>query len=1709
MLSLSTIKGSAAYYAAEENYYAMGDLESVWMGEGADRLGLSGPIDGATLDAIAQGKLPDGTELSRIVDGKQTHRTGYDLTFSAPKSVSVMALVAGDERFLDAHHRAVAVAMKEVEALASTRIMTDGVTRTETTGNIVAALYTHDTSRELDPQLHTHSLVLNATYAEGKWRALSSDAAHMNSGFGKDIFNNKLALGQIYRHALRQDVEAMGFETEVTGKHGLWELKGVPTEPFSQRSQQINDAVGPDASPQSRDAAALDTRKDKAVADPDLLIADWRDRLGKAGFELPLYLAKADERAQGYTVPTPAGTDITQAVSQAISILSDKKVQFSYSELLAATVSQLPAEQGLITQAREGIEQAIGRERLIPLDKEKGIFTSDIHLLNELSIAQLANEFNQRPPIATFAERATPRDRPYADAYSVLAQDKAPLAILSGRGGMAQTIERMEDAVLMASEQGREVTILASDNRSARLLAQSQPLAGNIAPRHTLNSATVFAPHSTLIVEQAESLTLKETLLILEKARASDVQVLMLDSERQRGVGNALSVLKQASVPQYRFYDAPNIEATVQSLPDKPARFDALAQDYAHRLQQGEQVVAQVSGTRDQQQLTSHIRNALRDSGQLHGQDHTLNVLAPVWLDSKTRHQRDTYREGMVMERWDDKGKTMDRYRIDLVADKTHSLVLTNEQGEKHTIKIRALDSNWSLFESKRIEVAAGDTLRVLGREAEGTLKAQQTLQVLDAAPGHLHLKTPTGELQLPTDRALKLDHNYVTGVGVTASQEATVLAAMSARQMSGTGLNQLARSGQHIHIYTPLDQMRAQSKLASHPQFQLASEKLKAHGDSDQLDTALKQATASLHTAAEQALHLGLAQVEAKGIVFSTSSLLAAALDFAPATPIDSISAVLDDKLAKGDLLPVPGKRGDVVSRASFDMEKFIIATIAQGKGTATPYLQQVPDPQLAGLTPGQAQSTRLILESNDQFIAIQGYAGVGKTTQFKAVLSALDTLPPEQRPTVVGIGPTHRAVHEMQSTGVKAQTLASFLSESRLQAMAGEQQDHSRTLFLVDESSMIGNRDMAEFYQRVAASGARVVSSGDTAQLKAISSGAPFQLMQERSAVDVAVMKEIVRQRPELKPAIYSLIDGNLTQSLAQREAVQPAVVPRDPANKPDAWTPDRSVIEAKNPAELVVKDYVSRTRLTRDNTMVIVHLNEVRHGINAAIHQALFDKGELGSRQSSLTILDPVRIEENSLRSSEQVQKNALLGKVAVLDQHYYTISGIDPQAGTMTIKDNEGKVRLISNIENTAHDLAIYQPREIKVSEGDKIRFTRTVNEHGHVANSQWQVKRIEDNGAIVLHDGNNEKIVRPDQFKEDQHIDLGYAITAYGAQGASSTYAIELQAIKGVNRNLITLSSAYVPASRAKEHMQTYTDDKEGWINLLNKNLKSQVSTAHDALEGDQIKGQKVADMLLGTASPMRSTALGRHVLKTHQLDEQQHMGKYIAPGKKYPTPHAAFPVWDNNGKPAGAAMVELQSHHQNKGPTLDGEYRLVANERAEFIGLQRASNGETRIATSLEDGIAMATKHPQSGILVSIHGTPAPFNVNRMTGGKLVVSDTDIQHLNKDSERELPLPQDMATKDAKRQDELIKAVAREKEQPDIKLPDDKQQAVNRDDKRLHNDINQLNKDAELSERQLRKLAEIRDMAKAKFTHELHDKLDKLEREIIKELTKGE
>ncbi|EEJ3349577.1 relaxase domain-containing protein, partial [Salmonella enterica] len=154
-------------------------------------------------------------------------------------------------------------------------------------------------------------------------------------------------LGQIYRSELRRQVEAMGLETVSVGKHDLWEIKGVPTEPFSTRSQQIREVAGEDASAKSRDVAALDTRQAKQKEpDRDELLTQWHARMDKTGFNYRELREEAAARAQEQTQLAPMNSagkaqmvaaDMQLAVSQAISLLSDSKTQFSYSEVLNRT----------------------------------------------------------------------------------------------------------------------------------------------------------------------------------------------------------------------------------------------------------------------------------------------------------------------------------------------------------------------------------------------------------------------------------------------------------------------------------------------------------------------------------------------------------------------------------------------------------------------------------------------------------------------------------------------------------------------------------------------------------------------------------------------------------------------------------------------------------------------------------------------------------------------------------------------------------------------------------------------------------------------------------------------------------------------------------------------------------------------------------------------------------------------------------------------------------------------------------------------------------------------------------------------------------------------------------------------------------------------------------------------------------------------------
>ncbi|WP_274056258.1 AAA family ATPase, partial [Escherichia coli] len=413
-----------------------------------------------------------------------------------------------------------------------------------------------------------------------------------------------------------------------------------------------------------------------------------------------------------------------------------------------------------------------------------------------------------------------------------------------------------------------------------------------------------------------------------------------------------------------------------------------------------------------------------------------------------------------------------------------------------------------------------------------------------------------------------------------------------------------------------------------------------------------------------------------------------------------------------------------------------------------------------------------------------------------------------------------------EMRSAGVDAQTLASFLHDTQLQQRSGETPDFSNTLFLLDESSMVGNTDMARAYALIAAGGGRAVASGDTDQLQAIAPGQPFRLQQTRSAADVVIMKEIVRQTPELREAVYSLINRDVERALSGLESVKPSQVPRQEG----AWAPEHSVTEFSHSQEAklaeaqqkamlkgetfpdvpmtlyeaIVRDYTGRTPEAREQTLIVTHLNEDRRVLNSMIHDAREKAGELGKEQVMVPVLNTANIRDGELRRLSTWENNP--DALALVDSVYHRIAGISKDDGLITLEDAEGNTRLISPREAVAEGVTLYTPDKIRVGTGDRMRFTKSDRERGYVANSVWTVTAVSGD-SVTLSDGQQTRVIRPGQERAEQHIDLAYAITAHGAQGASETFAIALEGTEGNRKLMAGFESAYVALSRMKQHVQ--------------------------------------------------------------------------------------------------------------------------------------------------------------------------------------------------------------------------------------------------------------------------------------------------------------
>ncbi|MCY4028861.1 MAG: conjugative relaxase [Acidobacteria bacterium] len=294
-----------SYYEKDSYHAKDSDVHraaSAWAGKGAAELGLQGPVDPDTFRVVLEGEIPDGSGKrlgKRGKEGEIHHRPGRDLTSSAPESVSLAALIGGDERIVEAHGRAVAGTFDWFERNAAETRMQDptGGRMVRAGGQkTVIATFRHDTSRNLDPARHTHSVIADMLLGpDGKWRTMANER----------LYALKMALGALYRNALAGELGKLGYRIEKTHADGRFEIAGVSretVEAFSTRRTEIEAAMEGRGlgtmgeNPHLARRAALMTRATKREVDRDALREIWERQATALGFDAKGLVAEATER---------------------------------------------------------------------------------------------------------------------------------------------------------------------------------------------------------------------------------------------------------------------------------------------------------------------------------------------------------------------------------------------------------------------------------------------------------------------------------------------------------------------------------------------------------------------------------------------------------------------------------------------------------------------------------------------------------------------------------------------------------------------------------------------------------------------------------------------------------------------------------------------------------------------------------------------------------------------------------------------------------------------------------------------------------------------------------------------------------------------------------------------------------------------------------------------------------------------------------------------------------------------------------------------------------------------------------------------------------------------------------------------------------------------------------------------------------------------
>ena len=780
MITVSKIKNAGAalqYYSERDDYYREGGgAPAAFYGRGAESLGLKGPME----------TRRDAQHFADVLSGKITgkearHTPGWDVTFSAPKSASVAALVYGDRRLIDAHDRAVRAALAYIEkhAIVTRQRGAGGVGYEWRHGDMVAAVFRHSISRAQDCQLHSHVLIANTTRdpVTGAWRAVDS----------RELYRIQREASAIHASEFAADARALGYEVswKINAEgHIEWGVEGIPAELValhSKRGAQVEAALearGLDratASPDAKQAAALTTRADKGIVDHAALAARWRDEARALGHD--------PDRAP----PVPAWPDpvarreaAEAAVKQAAEHLSERDARSSaraleHESLLfaqgRADGAEIRAAIAALTKRGELVQRAV-LTRAAGGRREPGAgFTTRAGISTERKMLQSAQRLATRraylgPQDATrghrdrvadavirhqeaFAGRAfSPEQR--AATTAILTSGRS-LHVLHGHAGTAKTSSVLAAVRNAATAQDYKVRALAPTNSAAEklggaLLLKGQTVAGWIAGDRIAPRPGALPQRELWVVDEAGMISAKDMRALLEKADRERAVVILAGDTQQLGsveAGQAFEQIRAAhgsadltDIKRQRnellrsaVYDALRGDARaaltkvpVTELKTRTDRVAEITRLYMARpADQRRETVVLAPGKDDRLQINEAIRDARKDRGEL-GRETTITALIKSDMTRAEARDAARYQAGQVIEA----GRRFMHgpqkgERCEVTGVEKGRVVARMSDGRVWSFDPRKTASIQVYDEARSLKVAEGDRLIARGGiEAEG-----------------------------------------------------------------------------------------------------------------------------------------------------------------------------------------------------------------------------------------------------------------------------------------------------------------------------------------------------------------------------------------------------------------------------------------------------------------------------------------------------------------------------------------------------------------------------------------------------------------------------------------------------------------------------------------------------------------------------------------------------------------------------------------------------------------------------------------------------------------------------------------------------------------------------------------------------------------------------------------------------------------------------